>query len=248
MRSRDAWLTLFAAALGVDAASCRKQATPTSDDASSTEVVAVTAAMPSTEPVDASVAVDASVLTDAADAAKPVASKQPMDETQRSLLALLSSDAGDVLGGELVAGDSGLLIGLGNSCGATMNRPRLNQACGASAIAPQGGLSNIPVADTTVSIVSGEKANDQRTLASMRPSIRGCFARELSVNPTTPDGRVTFTLAILANGDVASVTMGSSTLPTDDTSCISRRLQAASFAAPGSNRTLVINVVQKKTP
>ncbi len=65
MRSRDAWLTLFAAALGVDATSCRKQAAQPSGDAGSTEVVTATASIASAEPVDANTAlllgVDASL-------------------------------------------------------------------------------------------------------------------------------------------------------------------------------------------
>ncbi len=99
-----------------------------------------------------------------------------------------------------------------------------------------------------MTLVSGEQPNDARVVAGQRPAMRACLNKVLMADPSTPDGRATLSISISANGEVSSVSVGTSSLPAADTSCIAHRFSNVQFDPAGSNRVLVITVVQKKVP
>ena len=245
MGSRDAWLALFTAVLGVDATACRK-AGPHTSPAGSVEISAV-ASVPSVAPSVAETVPDAAAPDDAALATAPVdAGKRTATRREDAgvdLAALLANTPPDP--------------GIQSICGAVSNVGNLNlhAACGASANPPGGTLGSlgtpsaaaVPRSDATVSSVSGSVPSDARVLAGMRPGMKACFNQILNQDPTTADGRVTLTVAIAANGEVDSVTPSATTLPPPDVACVSRRVRNVQFDAPGgAGRTLVIAVEQKK--
>jgi hypothetical protein len=72
----------------------------------------------------------------------------------------------------------------------------------------------------------------------MRPGFKACYNKGLSVDPSM-SGKVTMTVKIGPNGEVASVTPNNQGLSSEVVECISRKLRNAQFDPPGGGGSTV---------
>jgi hypothetical protein len=84
-----------------------------------------------------------------------------------------------------------------------------------------------------------QPAGSQSTIGALAPRFRACFKSNLASDPNL-QGAVTLTLDVAADGSVASVSPGPTTLPSSLVLCIVNVAKNARFAAPGAQTQVVV--------
>lgn len=238
MRSRDAWLAVFAATLGVSEEACKRDgkdapaaARDTPSATASSAIVAATAPSASADPApSASVVASASASASAVASATPVPKPSP---TELQLLAVLGS-----------ANNPNFISNA--ACGAVVpnnnlqNLGRINPSCGATANNTVRG----PTADVQVRVQNGA-AGDDAVVVRLRPKFRSCANRGLSQDPNM-QGKLVISVTIAATGDVTATAIAqNSGLSESVAQCMSRGARYAAFSA-GAPHTVQIFVTQVK--
>ena len=218
MRSRDAWVTIFATALGVDAGACNKPA-PAGSDVGSRELVSLPAPVTS----------DAAQVT--------VASATPSAIVDASPIAVTPPDAGHAIAPPIPTEHLQVQPAL---------NPNIRAICGAPAN-PQNYADPVaaPRVDVQTSLVSSGHPNDARVIAGMRPTFRACFAKELELDPSQTGGKATVNASIDANGDVTNASISAPTMPAGLTGCLLTRVRRSSFD-PNAAHAITFSVELKK--
>jgi len=136
-------------------------------------------------------------------------------------------------------------IGIGNI--GTGNIGRIGHAaCGVGRTNPSCGATvdiggPVAVISTTV---TGAASGDERVVAMMRPRLRGCANKGLAMDPTQT-GKAVVTIAIGANGEVATSNVTSSTgLGASTVACMAAAFRSATFPA-GAPRSVVVTIAQR---
>ena len=253
MRSREAWITVLAAALGVDVASCKKEE-PQTSPVGSVEVRAPSASV---------TASSAPGVSDGVDASDSSTASPPVDAGRR---AAARQDAGEAIGlvNDANPADASDILNSFNSfkeptCGVS-NETRLNidtqGNCGGRAGPLSTGSGSVgspppkpvPPSQVDVKWVSGDApASGASFAAGIRPAMRACFQRALTQNPEAPDGTVTLTITVGPNGEVQGVSASATTLDASDVACMRQKIFHYSSEPSKSARTVVIRVDQRKT-
>ncbi len=224
MRSRDAWLAVFAAALGVSEEACKRAG----EDA----------------PIAVHDVPSATTSTSIVAASEPSASAEPASSASVVASASPSASASAVASAKPVPKPSSTdlqMLALSNAiCGAVPQR-NLNASCGGSAN-PQTVQG--PTADVQLHVQNGA-AGDDRVVASLRPRFRSCANNGLKQDPNM-QGKLVITATIAANGEVTSTSIAQNSGLLDSVAqCMSRGARNASFPA-GAVRTIQIFVTQVK--
>ncbi len=232
MRSRDAWLAVFAAALGVSEDACKregKDAPPAVHDVPSATTSAIVAA-----------------------AAPPSASAEPAPSASAVASASAAPSASAVASAKPVPKPSELqLLGISNAaCGAVVPRNdlqnlqqigRVNPSCGATA---NPETVRGPIAEVQVHVQNGA-AGDDRVVVSLRARFRTCANNGLKQDPTM-QGKLVISASIAANGEVTTTSIAQNTgLSEPVAQCMSHGVRNATFPA-GAARTVQIVVNQSK--
>ncbi len=232
MRSRDAWLAVIAAALGVSEAACTRDGkdapTAVHDVPSATTSSAIVAAIAPSASADLAPSASSVVASaSAAPSASAVASATPVPKPSELQLLGISNAA----------------------CGAVVPRNdlqnlpnlRVNPSCGATANPePIRG----PTAEVQVHVQNGA-AGDDRVVASLRARLRACANNGLKQDPTM-QGKLVISASIPANGEVTTTSIAQNAgLSEAVAQCMSRGVRNASFPA-GAARTVQIFVNQSK--
>lgn len=232
MRSRQAWIQIFATLLGVSPAAChRTDATsePAPDSASMTDVSIV----------DAKMIVDSAQSDDAA-ADAPDGAPEKDGAVARKAPAPASSE-------EITAWT------LEQRANSLPNNPIGNAraSCGASADPPSGGLrctAAPPAPAVQVQLTgAGTLGTDDRVIATLRPTIRACANVGLAQDPTALTGSLTLKVDVDSSGDVGNVTSATNSgLPVSSVQCMQLRVRRAQFASSSGPRSMTITVKQTK--
>jgi len=216
MRSRDAWLATIAAVLGASELACKKDSND--GPAVAREVPSVTAS------ASASVA---------ATAPSETASASAMTSATASASAMSSS--APPVGTGIPSGNLGQIGQVGHAAACGGGHP--NPSCGAT-VYVKG-----PTAVISTS-VTGAATGDERVVAMMRPRLRNCANKGLAVDPTET-GKAVVTIAIGANGEVATSSVTSSTgLGASTVACMAVAFRSATFPA-GAQRSVVVTIMQR---
>lgn len=225
MRSRDAWLAVIAAALGVGEDACKRDvkdapaAVREVPSASASVSVSVAAPAPSES---------ASSIPIASASAAPSASASVRAE---DLAKLLTGTPGPPAT-SLTIGTIGTGIGVGN----------IHNSCGATAIRP---IDTAPTANVAVSAIGGVPG-DERIVALMRGKLRACANQALKQNPNE-QGKLLVRVTVGPNGDVTSTAIASNAGLSDASAqCMSRSMRSASFPASSAARTLDVTITQTR--
>lgn len=218
VRSRDAWLATIAAVVGASELACKKDSSD--GPALAREVPSVTASASATV---------ASTPSETASA-----SASAMTSATASASAMASASAPPV-GTGIPIGNIGNIgnLRIGNACGAGHPNP----SCGAT-VQVKG-----PTAVISTS-VTGAATGDERVVAMMRPRLRNCANKGLAVDPTET-GKAVVTIAVGANGEVATSNVTSSSgLGASTAACMAAAFRNATFPS-GAPRSLVVTIVQR---
>jgi hypothetical protein len=218
MRSREAWLAAMAAVLGVSDGACKKDATDAPAAVREVTSVAASASAPALI-VAASASEVASVSVSpsaSASAEKTIGLPGTGTTAQRHVPASCGARISDL---KDIGGPG-------------------EQSCGASreVKAPTAIIA---------ATVTGAATGDERAIASTRPRLRTCANKGLTLDPNET-GKAVITVAVAANGEVASSNVTSSNgLGAQTTACMASVLRRATFDA-GAARSLVVTIVQKQ--
>ncbi len=214
MRTREAWLSAVAAALGVSVAACK--------GSSDQSVAAREVAAPST-----SVA--------AAPSVQPSASPSASETPSASVAASASAAPSVVSGLKTVASGGGQiqlgrgLDGIRGSCGARAN-------CG-------GGQGVPDVARNAVLTINigGTPAPEEAVHTRLNALWRGCANAEMAKNPSFR-GSLTMEITLVDGGVTNAVITSNNSVPTSVTECMLLRVRNNQFSAGTVPRTLNISV------
>jgi hypothetical protein len=237
MRSRDAWLAVFAAALGVSEEACKRDVKDAvvhdapSASASAVAMVAATAPSASAEPTPALSAPASASASAAPSASAPAAhaTAKPTTDPAELARAIAIADA---------VNHSPNTIGTG-----TIGLGHMNASCGASASCGATVQRHSPIANVSTNVSNGA-AGDERVVASMRPRLRACVNQGLQQDPSM-HGKVVLRVSIAANGEVTSSSVAQNNGLSDGTAqCMARALRNSTFEArSGSARSIDVTVL-----
>lgn len=226
MRSRQAWLRIFAAVLGVSPIACQRAEVPATEPAQDAS------------PIEDTSIVDTSIVgADASDSAALADATLLEDVSVAHHKAPAPADSREITQQVLNQLTNNPICGARANCGGTGNPP----------VPGLTGNTTPPLPPVTVD-VSGSNtiAGDAPKVAQLRPRVKMCVNAGLAQDPTVVPGVVTVAVSIAPSGEVTAAALGSSTLSPNVANCMVQRVRGQGFAPGSARRSMTITIKESK--